>query len=396
MLLVLLQNGSWIRVKLNMKSNNFFGYVLWTKKHLQFTNTTFLESETRKVTMTTLIGSLDSCTWMKLSVISCTLLEILNIITSVLRLNSFGAKKLNSVRLLGFHISKFFSARWKARNLLLLRLMHAQSSKKHPKFWFNELLVALDHHPKTRPLAAYLEPDYKLVNEKYLIYLKTLRVPVKLEFDLVDESETFKEPRPQSDFGSRKDFFEYFIAETFILRGYQEELSSKAKKGINTIICAPTGSGKTYVALDIIVNHLRQKRQYHQPARVVLFVPTIPLVEQQHRRIQNKVGSEFFVTKMSGAERTLRMNRDNYQAATVLAGDICVMTPQMFVNMLSTPLRKQKLYTTDFTLMIFDECHHCASNHPYNIIMENVRKSEIRPQIVGLTASVGTGKAQVF
>ncbi|KAE9551821.1 hypothetical protein FO519_004953 [Halicephalobus sp. NKZ332] len=300
-------------------------------------------------------------------------------------------------------------ARWKARNLLLLRLMHTGSSKKSAKFWFNEFLVALDRHPKTRPIAAYLDPDYKITNEKYLIYLKTLRVPVKFEFDLVDESEIPKEPRPQSDFEMRRKNLEYVIGDNYILRNYQEELSSKAKKGINTIICAPTGSGKTFVALEIIVNHLRLKRQYHQTSRVVLFVPTIPLVEQQHRRIQNRVGSEFSVTKMSGAEKTSMtcrristadganpsmMDKENTQASFVLAGDICVMTPQIFVNMLLTPLKKQKIYIADFTLMIFDECHHCTSNHPYNVIMENIQKSDIKPQVVGLTASVGTGKAR--
>jgi replicative superfamily II helicase len=43
------------------------------------------------------------------------------------------------------------------------------------------------------------------------------------------------------------------------LRGYQSELSQFANEGINTVICAPTGSGKTIVAIDIIQKHLDRR-----------------------------------------------------------------------------------------------------------------------------------------
>ena len=284
-----------------------------------------------------------------------------------------------------------FPARWCARNLLIIRLMHAESNKKKPKFWFNEFLVACDRHPRTRAIAIYLEPDYKAINVKYLAYLKAMNIPTKVSLDFVNESYSISNPRPQSDFGPKSDTVDGLVVLSYSLRGYQEELARKAKNGQNTIICAPTGSGKTIVAIDVIVNHLRQKRQLNEASRVVLFVPTIPLVEQQHRTINKYIGTEFYVTKMSGAEKATSSQND--QMITVMAGDICVMTPQIFVNMLLSPLKKQKIYAEDFTLMIFDECHHCAQQHPYNIVMTNVRKSSVKPQVVGLTASVGTGNA---
>lgn len=44
--------------------------------------------------------------------------------------------------------------------------------------------------------------------------------------------------------------------EQLILRPYQDELATPALQLKNTIICAPTGSGKTIVAVKIIEQHL--------------------------------------------------------------------------------------------------------------------------------------------
>ena len=48
------------------------------------------------------------------------------------------------------------------------------------------------------------------------------------------------------------------------LREYQKELAQHALAGQNTIICAPTGSGKTRVALHIVSRHIQIRQQHGQ------------------------------------------------------------------------------------------------------------------------------------
>lgn len=56
---------------------------------------------------------------------------------------------------------------------------------------------------------------------------------------------------------------------------------------------------------------------------------------------------------------------------------------------------------SDITLLIIDECHHTHKEHVYNKIMrcyvEKKLQGEQRlPQILGLTASPGSGNAKIL
>ena len=84
--------------------------------------------------------------------------------------------------------------------------------------------------------------------------------------------------------------------------------------------------------------------------------------------------------------------------------DVIVLTAQILVD----ALKSKRVKITDFSLLIFDECHHTNKEHPYNEIMltylgikflpqtspSQATGNVILPQIIGLTASLGVGKAR--
>ncbi|KAK6048059.1 hypothetical protein COOONC_14436, partial [Cooperia oncophora] len=60
--------------------------------------------------------------------------------------------------------------------------------------------------------------------------------------------------------------------------------------------------------------------------------------------------------------------------------------------MLKSIRQDERLYVCDFSLLIFDEVHHCAKEHPYNILMQTIHDYQgPKPQTMGLTASLGAG-----
>nr|CAD2177130.1 unnamed protein product [Meloidogyne enterolobii] len=221
--------------------------------------------------------------------------------------------------------------------------------------------------------------------------------PELLEY-LIGDEEEITEPRNQINYlNNRSSSIESYEPEQYDLRPYQNELVLHANNGRNTIICAPTGSGKTLVAVDIIKNHLSNRHRDGKIGRCVMLVPTVPLVDQQalhfvqflmDYRDNYRPNIAYWVDGFSGCE-----NIPEGRADRLLAADIVVMTPQILINMLESILRSERVYFADFTLMIFDECHHATKLHPYKILMEMLEKSNLleKPQIVGLTASMGVG-----
>lgn len=84
------------------------------------------------------------------------------------------------------------------------------------------------------------------------------------------------------------------------LRSYQHELSWPALEGKNSIFCAPTNSGKTYVALGIAKAHLEKQKEIGNKCptevsrpKVLFVVNKVNLVLQQRQRFDYYLSNRY-------------------------------------------------------------------------------------------------------
>ncbi|KAL4219703.1 Caspase recruitment domain [Mactra antiquata] len=178
-------------------------------------------------------------------------------------------------------------------------------------------------------------------------------------------------------------------ASTYQVRSYQVELAEIAIQGTNTIICSETGTGKTWVALEIIKRHL-EKPSKKGPRKVAIMARTSLMMKQQADRIGKYL--PMYKTKLLTGE-----NEDSKQLIIYMElYDVLCFTPQILVNNLEISAVKS---LSEFSLLILDECHHTRGDEPYNRLMrkylvEKEKGMKNLPQVVGLTASIGVGKSR--
>ncbi|KRZ03296.1 putative ATP-dependent RNA helicase DHX58 [Trichinella zimbabwensis] len=173
---------------------------------------------------------------------------------------------------------------------------------------------------------------------------------------------------------------------TLSLYDFQEELVAPALLGKNTLICSPTGTGKTYMLLKVILNHIKHRELTHEKYKICLIVPTVVLAEQHLNLLEEYISDVHYLGNNESGSSTFISARDN---------ELLICTAQTLLNVLSYSAEESfNLNIGSFTLLLFDECHHAADCHPYNALMDFYFRARCPvPQIVGATASVCFGSA---
>lgn len=174
------------------------------------------------------------------------------------------------------------------------------------------------------------------------------------------------------------------------LRPYQKKVVD-AIGNENAIVKMPTGSGKTFVAAEFVLRDLNKSTQSdtssstdasnERTGTAALFlVPTCDLVSQQKRALKAWIG-DYNVEEYFGGK-----------TVPTAKFDVLVSTPQAFLTLQQTETKKKWFSWSNYSAVVFDECHHVLKDHPYRIIAHSikawVKSQKQRVQVVGLSASL--------
>ncbi|KAJ8362414.1 hypothetical protein AAFF_G00375720, partial [Aldrovandia affinis] len=155
------------------------------------------------------------------------------------------------------------------------------------------------------------------------------------------------------DYSSELPGFDRSSAEVWIyptnypIRDYQLKISEKALFQ-NTLVCLPTGLGKTFIAAVVMYNFYR----WYPAGKIVFMAPTKPLVAQQIEACYKVMGIPWPRTGSNPAQ----MRREQWKSRRVF-----FLTPQVMVNDLShgaCPASQVKC-------VVIDEAHKAQANHAY-------------------------------
>ncbi|WP_461463494.1 DEAD/DEAH box helicase [Methanobrevibacter sp.] len=157
--------------------------------------------------------------------------------------------------------------------------------------------------------------------------------------------------------------------------------------GTNTLILAPTASGKTEAALipifsDILNNHLK-------PVSVLYISPLKALINDMHHRVE-KWGNHFGLSSTKWHGDVSRYEKDKF---TKNPTDFLLTTPESLeVILMNRSGGEKKRVFNNIKYILIDEIHYFADSDrgiQLNSILNRISKYASNASIIGLSATVG-------
>ncbi|KAM6358656.1 Fanconi anemia group M protein isoform 5-T6 [Alca torda] len=159
-------------------------------------------------------------------------------------------------------------------------------------------------------------------------------------------------------------------------RGYQLRMA-RASLLANTLVCLPTGLGKTFVAAVVMYNFYR----WFPSGKVLFLAPTKPLVAQQMEACARVMGIPAqHMAEMTGGTQAL--NRRELWATK----RVFFLTPQIMVNDLS----RGTCPAVEIKCLVIDEAHKALGNHAYCQVVRELSKYTNQFRILALSATPGS------
>ncbi|WEL16324.1 ERCC4-like helicase [Halorhabdus sp. SVX81] len=164
-------------------------------------------------------------------------------------------------------------------------------------------------------------------------------------------------------------------------RGYQTQLADAAAAD-HTLVCLPTGLGKTTVSLLVTAERL-----HAVGGKSLLLAPTKPLV-QQH--------ADFYREALTIDDEEIVVFtgevRPDDRAALWDDATVVIATPQVVEN----DLLGSRIDLSPVTHCTFDECHRASGEYPYTYIAERYHEDSDDPLVTGMSASPGDDEEAIL
>ncbi|XP_053801876.1 Fanconi anemia group M protein isoform X1 [Vidua chalybeata] len=160
------------------------------------------------------------------------------------------------------------------------------------------------------------------------------------------------------------------------VRPYQERMAGAALLA-NTLVCLPTGLGKTFVAAVVMYNFYR----WFPSGKVLFLAPTKPLVAQQMEACGRVMGIPCRdMAEMTGGTQALG-RRELWNTKRVF-----FLTPQIMVNDLS----RGTCPAVEIKCLVIDEAHKALGNHAYCQVVRELSKYTNQFRVLALSATPGS------
>ncbi|CAL9686562.1 unnamed protein product [Knipowitschia caucasica] len=159
------------------------------------------------------------------------------------------------------------------------------------------------------------------------------------------------------------------------VREYQLKISETALFQ-NTLVCLPTGLGKTFIAAVVMYNFYR----WYPSGKIVFMAPTKPLVAQQIEACYKVMGiPQAHMAELTGSTAA-KQRQEVWRGKRVF-----FLTPQVMVNDLS----RDTCPAQQVKCVVIDEAHKALGNHAYCQVIRQLWSQTKQFRILALSATPG-------
>eukprot|EP01032_Pedospumella_encystans_P009852 gene9852-11566_t len=185
---------------------------------------------------------------------------------------------------------------------------------------------------------------------------------------------------PQLD-SSKATSWVYPKSDSFAIRDYQVDICKHALF-LNTLVCLPTGLGKTLIAAVVMYNYYR----WFPTGKVIFLAPTKPLVNQQINACHDIMGiPEEDIAHLEGS--VVAAKRETLWTEK----RVFFCTPQTLMNDLTNGRCNPK----SIVCIVIDEAHRATGQYAYTTAIQEISMHSANFLVLALSATPGSDARKV-